>query len=94
MNTSGFWTAIVTVLTALVGLAVVSVALSKNSQTPQVLNSFWGGFAGSLATAVSPTTGTGASAGYFGAGGGNNGGGGLASMLTGALPNMFTANMI
>lgn len=59
------------ILTALIGAAIVSVVLSRNSQTSNVLSSFFGGFAGVLRVAVSPVTGA--------AGGGSASGGGVAS---------------
>lgn len=52
-----FLTSMVTVLTAIVGVAIVAVLVSKNAQTPQVLNSFWGGFSGAIQTATGPVTG-------------------------------------
>lgn len=55
---NGFVTSMVTVLTAIIGVAIVAVLVSRNAQTPQVLNSFWGGFSGALQTATGPVTGT------------------------------------
>lgn len=52
-----FLTSMVTVLTAIIGVAIIAVLVSKNAQTPQVLNSFWGGFSGALQTAASPVAG-------------------------------------
>ncbi len=49
--------AAVTILTAVVGVAILSVLVSKNAQTPQVLSSFGQAFSGILGTAVSPVTG-------------------------------------
>lgn len=53
-NTVG---SIVTVLTAIVGVAILAVLVSKRSQTPAVLDSFWSGFSQSLNAATSPVTG-------------------------------------
>jgi hypothetical protein len=49
----------VTILMAVVGVAILAVIVSRNSQTPQVLSSFGQMFSGILGTAVSPVTGTG-----------------------------------
>lgn len=51
-----FLTSMVTVLTAIIGVAILAVLVSKNAQTPQVLNSFWGGFSGALQTATGPVS--------------------------------------
>jgi len=58
---SGFLTSMVTVLTAITGIAVIAVLVSKNAQTPAVLNSFWGGFSQSIQAATGPVTGNGGS---------------------------------
>jgi hypothetical protein len=76
---SGFWTALVTVLTAIVGVAIVATLVSRNAQTPAVLNSFWGGFSNALTAATGPVTG--ASATGFGS---------LGAMV---LPGIGTANI-
>ena len=47
----------VVVLTGIIGVAIIAVLVSKNAQTPAVLDSFWGGFSKSIGTAVSPVTG-------------------------------------
>lgn len=49
---------LVTVLTAIVGLAIIAVLVSKNAQTSSVLNAGFGGFANALRAATSPVTGT------------------------------------
>lgn len=54
---SGFWTAFITVLTAIIGVALVATLVSRNAQTPAVINSFWGGFSGALGAATAPVTG-------------------------------------
>jgi hypothetical protein len=50
---SGF----VTVLTAIIGVAIIAVIVSKNAQTPQVLQAGGRSFAEALGAAVSPVTG-------------------------------------
>ena len=67
---------ITAILTAIVGVAIVAVILSRNSNTAQVISSAAGGFSEALGVAVSPITGSG---GTFGpmtgfAGGGFNSG--------------------
>jgi hypothetical protein len=67
-----FWTSLVTVATAIVGLAIIAVIVSKNAQTPQVIQSAAGGFAQDLAAAVAPVTGStllGGFSGFTGQGG-------------------------
>jgi len=49
----------VTILMAVVGVAILSVIVSRQSNTAQVLQSFGTMFSGILGTAVSPVTGTG-----------------------------------
>jgi len=49
----------VTILMAIVGVAILAVLVSQRSNTPQVLQSFGQMFSGILGTAVSPVTGTG-----------------------------------
>lgn len=77
---NGFWTAFVTVLTAVVGVAILATLVSKNAQTPQVLNSFWGGFSESLRAATGPVTGA-------------SGAGGYASIASGVLGGLGTASI-
>ncbi len=50
-------TSVVTVATAIVGVAIIAVLVSRNAQTPQVIGSMGGAFSQSLATALSPVTG-------------------------------------
>ena len=50
---------IVTVLTAIVGVAILRVLVSKNSQTTAVIKSVGDAFSTSLAAATSPVTGGG-----------------------------------
>lgn len=58
---------VLTVATALVGVAIIAVLVSRNAQTPQVIGAAAGGFAQDIAAAVSPVTGGGG--GGFGFGG-------------------------
>lgn len=67
-----FWTSVVTIATAIIGLAVIAVLVSRNAQTPEVISSATGGFAHDIATAVSPVTGStlfGGFSGFSGQGG-------------------------
>ena len=52
-------TNIVTVLVAIIGVAIVAVLVSKNAQTPQVLSAGGNAFANILKQAVSPVSGGG-----------------------------------
>lgn len=52
-----FFGAIVSIGTAIVGVAIISTLVSKNSQTPQVLSAAGNAFSGALSVAVSPVTG-------------------------------------
>lgn len=54
---SQFWEALVTIATAIVGLGIVSVLVSKNAQTPQVIQSAGSAFSNALGVAESPVTG-------------------------------------
>lgn len=51
---------------AIIGVAILSVIVSKNSNTVGVLGAAGQAFSGSLATALSPVTGTGYNYGGFG----------------------------
>jgi purine-cytosine permease-like protein len=55
------WSGVVAVLMAIIGVAILSVIVSKNAQTPQVLQAAQQAFSGSLGTALSPVTGSTAS---------------------------------
>lgn len=55
---------IVTVLTAIVGVAILAVLVSRNSQTPAVIKSFGDAFSGSLRAATSPISGGGLGSGF------------------------------
>lgn len=48
---------IVTVLTAIVGVAILATLVSKNAQTPQVVKSFGDAFSGAIRAATSPVSG-------------------------------------
>lgn len=50
-------TSLVTVATAIIGVAILAVLVSKNANTTGVIQAFSGGFAQDLAAAVSPITG-------------------------------------
>jgi len=49
--------ALVTIATAITGVAIVAVLVSKNAQTPSVIQNAGSAFANSLDVAVSPVTG-------------------------------------
>lgn len=49
--------AIAALVTAVIGLAIVAVLVSKNAQTPQVLQAASSGLGSIIAQAVSPVTG-------------------------------------
>jgi hypothetical protein len=66
-------TSIVTVLTAIVGVAIIAVLVSKNANTSQVLQAGGSAFSGALGTALSPVTGSSSG----GLGSFTGGGGGL-----------------
>lgn len=50
---------IVTVLTAIVGVAILAVLVSRNSQTPQVIGAAGDAFSNMLRAATGPVTGGG-----------------------------------
>lgn len=47
----------VTIATAIVGVAILAVIVSRNSQTPDVLSAAGGAFAQALGAATAPVTG-------------------------------------
>lgn len=49
--------ALVTIMTAIIGVAILSVIVSKNAQTPQVLQAFGQSFSNLLSAATGPVTG-------------------------------------
>ncbi|MEM4066703.1 MAG: hypothetical protein QXV17_07575 [Candidatus Micrarchaeaceae archaeon] len=56
---------IVTIATAIVGVAIIAVLVSKNANTSGVIQSAGQAFSQSLGVAVSPVTGGGFSYGYY-----------------------------
>jgi hypothetical protein len=50
-------TAIVTILTAIIGVAIIAVLVSKNANTTAVISAGGNAFTGALGTALSPVTG-------------------------------------
>lgn len=58
----------VTILMAIIGVAILAVIVSRQSNTSGVLQSFGQAFSGILGTAVSPVTGTGYTGGIGGIG--------------------------
>ena len=57
-SSGGYLEPIVTIALAIVGVASLSVLVSRNSNTTGVIQSAGSAFSGSLATAMSPVTGT------------------------------------
>lgn len=51
------WRGVVTIAVAIIGVATLSVIVSKNAQTPQVIGAAGQSFAQALGAAVSPVTG-------------------------------------
>ena len=51
------WSGIVAILMAIIGVAILSVLVSKNSNTTSVLKAGSDAFSGALGTAMSPVTG-------------------------------------
>lgn len=70
MGGSNFMGQLVVVLTGIIGVAMLAVLVSKNAQTPEVINSGGNALSNFLKTAVSPVT-----------GGGGNGVGQLATQF-------------
>lgn len=58
MNLNEAWQGIITVLLAIVGIAIVAVLVSQKAQTGQVIGAAASGFAADLEAAVSPITGS------------------------------------
>lgn len=54
-----FWSSVVTIVIAIVGIAGLAVIVSKNAQTGQVLQAGGTAVSGLLSTALSPITGAG-----------------------------------
>ena len=77
------WSGVVTILTAIVGVAILAVIVSKNSNTSGVISAGGSAFAQDIGAAVSPVTG-GSSLGMGGFGnvlGGTSLSGGASSTL-------------
>lgn len=51
------WSGVVTIAVAIVGVATLSVIVSRNAQTPQVINAAGKSFAEAIGAAVSPVSG-------------------------------------
>jgi hypothetical protein len=51
-------TSLVTVATAIIGVAILAVLVSRNAQTPQVLQAAGQSFSGALGAALAPITGS------------------------------------
>lgn len=49
--------ALITIMTAIIGVAILSVLVSRNAQTPQVLTAFGQSFSNLLSAATGPVTG-------------------------------------
>jgi hypothetical protein len=54
---SAFWEGVVTIALAIVTLGMISVALSRRAQTPQVIQAAGSAFSNALGVAESPVTG-------------------------------------
>ena len=85
-----FWETIMTLGGLIAAVAIISVLVSKNAQTPQVVQSLASGYANNIATAISPVTGANAtpnlsypSSGGFGSGLPTFGGSGMPSFMAG-----------
>lgn len=63
---------VVTIATAIVGIAIIAVLVSKNAQTGNVIQSATSGFASDISAAVSPITGGGGLGGFSGGGAGSS----------------------
>jgi uncharacterized membrane protein YbjE (DUF340 family) len=59
-------TSVVTVLTAIIGVAIIAVLVSKNANTSGVISAGSQGFSSALSTALSPVTGSSSSGLGFG----------------------------
>lgn len=60
------FTSIASILTAIVGVAIISVLVSKNANTAGVLSAGGSAFAQDLSVAISPVTGGGVVGGFSG----------------------------
>lgn len=50
--------AVVTIFSGIIGVAIIAAIVSRNSQTPAVLQAGFSGFGNSLGVALSPVTGS------------------------------------
>jgi Protein of unknown function (DUF2881). len=50
------WSGIVTIAVAIIGVAIVATLVSKNAQTPAVLNAAGNAFSGALRAATGPVS--------------------------------------
>lgn len=57
MNAGAVGTALVSILMAIIGVAIIALLLSPNAQTANVLSAGGSAFSGVLNTALSPVTG-------------------------------------
>lgn len=57
MNLDSVMGNIVTIATAIIGVAILAVLVSRNSQTPAVIKSAGQAFSGALGVALSPVSG-------------------------------------
>jgi hypothetical protein len=55
---NSLWSGIVTICVAIIGVAIIATLVSKNAQTPQVLQAAGSAFSGALSAAEGPVTGT------------------------------------
>lgn len=72
---SDFWQGMVAIATAIVGLAVLAVLVSRNSNTAGVVSSLASGLSQDIGAAVSPVTGGGFGTNILGGNAITNGGG-------------------
>ncbi len=63
---NGTMAQVVAVFSMIVGVALLAVLVSKNAQTPAVINSAFGGFSDALRAATAPVTGSGSFGGALG----------------------------
>lgn len=56
-----FWSSLTAIALAIVGVAIVAVLVSNNANTSNVISATSSAFTNSLATALSPVTGSGGS---------------------------------
>lgn len=56
---NGVTSAVVAIATAIVGIAILAVLVSRNAQTPQVISAAGKAFSGAINAATGPVTGSG-----------------------------------